>query len=85
MSRRHWKQRWVTRLSSACRAPRQTGKSTLAQQLSPERAYFSLDDAETFSLAQTAPAGFVAALPERVTGPAVDRLLAMPLSALWEM
>ncbi|MDR1281618.1 MAG: ATP-binding protein [Opitutaceae bacterium] len=57
--------------------PRQTGKSTLARQLEPERAYFSLDDAAIFSLAQADPAGFVASLPERVTLDEIQRVPAL--------
>ncbi len=54
--------------------PRQSGKSTLVQQLRPERAYFDLDD-ETFARTAAAdPSGFVLALPDRVTLDEIQRV-----------
>lgn len=53
---------------------RQTGKSTLARFLTPGRAYYSFDDAETYRLAQSDPSGFVASLPEKVTLDEIQRV-----------
>ncbi|CBL45122.1 Predicted ATPase [gamma proteobacterium HdN1] len=39
---------------------RQTGKSTLAQRLSPERRYLTLDDPAVFAAAKSDPFGFIA-------------------------
>ena len=52
---------------------RQSGKTTLARQLEPERPLFSLDDARFHRTAQLDPDGFVAGLPEFVTLDEVQR------------
>ena len=53
--------------------PRQSGKTTLVQQLAPDRAYVSLDDHNYYQTARTDPAGFVASLPDAVTLDEVQR------------
>ena len=53
--------------------PRQTGKTTLARSLAPERAYFTLDDSAIYQLANDDPAGFVHSLPAQVTLDEVQR------------
>ena len=53
--------------------PRQSGKSTLVRAMMPERPYFSLDHAPYLSAARADPAGFVAALPRRVTIDEIQR------------
>jgi len=53
--------------------PRQCGKSTLARTLGAKRAYLSLDDDGILATARSDPAGFVAALPEKVTLDEVQR------------
>ena len=47
--------------------PRQSGKTTLVQQLAPDRAFVSLDEHRYYQTAQADPAGFVASLPVAVT------------------
>ncbi len=53
--------------------PRQCGKTTLVQQLAPDRAYVSLDEQNYRQTALADPAGFVASLPEAVTLDEVQR------------
>ena len=53
--------------------PRQSGKTTLVQQLAPDRAYVSLDDHNYYQTARTDPSGFVASLPDAVTLDEVQR------------
>ncbi len=53
--------------------PRQSGKTTLVQQLAPDRAYVSLDDQNYYQTARTDPSGFVASLPDAVTLDEVQR------------
>ena len=47
--------------------PRQCGKTTLVQQLAPNRAFVSLDEQNYRQTALADPAGFVASLPDAVT------------------
>ncbi|MEE4377286.1 MAG: ATP-binding protein [Candidatus Competibacteraceae bacterium] len=54
--------------------PRQSGKSTLVQQLRPDRAYFDLDDLDLAATASADPSGFVKALPVRVTLDEIQRV-----------
>lgn len=54
--------------------PRQCGKSTLAANLDPKRAYFSFDDQNLLNAAKSDPEGFVAQLPEWVTIDEVQRV-----------
>lgn len=54
--------------------PRQSGKSTLARSLAPNRAYIDLDDDALADTALTDPAGFVRGLPECVTLDEVQRV-----------
>ncbi|MCF6314183.1 MAG: ATP-binding protein [Verrucomicrobiales bacterium] len=54
--------------------PRQSGKSTLVQQLRPDRAYFDLDDDDLAATAAADPSGFIKALPERVTLDEIQRV-----------
>ena len=53
--------------------PRQCGKTTLVQQLAPNRAYVSLDEHNYHQTALADPAGFVASLPDAVTLDEVQR------------
>ena len=53
--------------------PRQCGKSTLAQRLEPDRAYFTLDEDSYFRLATQDPDGFVNRLPQNVILDEVQR------------
>jgi predicted AAA+ superfamily ATPase len=53
--------------------PRQSGKSTLAESLTPARTYITLDDEQTLRAAQDDPASFVAGLSGRVTIDEVQR------------
>ena len=53
--------------------PRQCGKTTLVQQLAPDRAYVSLDEQNYRQTALADPAGFVASLPDTVTLDEVQR------------
>lgn len=53
--------------------PRQSGKTTLARSLDPDRGYISLDEQNYLHLAMDDPAGFIRGLPERVTLDEVQR------------
>lgn len=53
--------------------PRQSGKSTLAESLTPSRTYVTLDDEQTLRAAQDDPASFVTGLSGRVTIDEVQR------------
>jgi len=53
--------------------PRQSGKTTLAQRLAPERAFVSLDEGNYFRVAVEDPAGFIDSLPDVVTLDEVQR------------
>ena len=57
--------------------PRQCGKTTLVQQLAPDRAYVSLDEHNYHQTALADPAGFVASLPDDVTLDEVQRAPAL--------
>ena len=57
--------------------PRQSGKTTLAQQLAPSRTYVSLDDPSYCRTAVEDPAGFVASLPDAATVDEVQRAPAL--------
>lgn len=57
--------------------PRQSGKTTLARDLAPERAFVSLDEHGYFETAGNDPAGFVASLPGVVTLDEVQRVPAL--------
>ncbi len=57
--------------------PRQCGKTTLVQQLAPDRAYVSLDEQNYHQTALADPAGFVASLPDDVTLDEVQRAPAL--------
>lgn len=61
--------------------PRQSGKTTLAQHVAPDRAYVSLDEHNYHQTAVEDPAGFVASLPDAVTLDEVQRAPAL-LSAV---
>ena len=54
--------------------PRQSGKTTLAQQLAPDRAFFSFDNSGYQRTAASDPTGFVASLPGEVTLDEVQRV-----------
>ena len=54
--------------------PRQSGKTTLVQQLASERAFVSLDEHNYYQNAGADPDGFVASLPEAVTLDEVQRV-----------
>lgn len=54
--------------------PRQTGKTTLARQLAPARAYITFDDATLLDAARRDPTGFVQSLPSPVTLDEVQRV-----------
>ena len=54
--------------------PRQVGKTTLARNLEPDRAYISFDDTTLLDTAKSDPSGFVQSLPERVTLDEVQRI-----------
>ena len=54
--------------------PRQSGKTTLVQQLAPDRAFVSLDEHNYYQTAGADPDGFVASLPEAVTLDEVQRV-----------
>ena len=54
--------------------PRQSGKTTLVQQLAPDRAFVSLDEHNYYQTAGVDPDGFVASLPEAVTLDEVQRV-----------
>lgn len=53
--------------------PRQVGKSTLCQQLTPKRSYLTFDDQAVLTAAKNDPAGFIQSLPEFVTLDEVQR------------
>lgn len=53
--------------------PRQSGKTTLARSIDPQRGYFSLDERNYLYLAMNDPAGFIRGLPDRVTLDEVQR------------
>ena len=53
--------------------PRQSGKTTLTQQLAPGRAFISLDEPTYHRMATEDPAGLVANLPDAVTVDEVQR------------
>lgn len=53
--------------------PRQSGKSTLVESLTPARTYVTLDDEQTLRAAQDDPASFVTGLSGRVTIDEVQR------------
>ena len=57
--------------------PRQTGKTTLVQQLAPGRAYISLDENNYHRTAVEDPEGFIASLPDAVTLDEVQRAPAL--------
>ena len=57
--------------------PRQCGKTTLVQQLAPDRAFVSLDEHNYHQTALADPAGFVASLPDDVTLDEVQRAPAL--------
>ena len=54
--------------------PRQSGKTTLARQLAPDRAFVSLDEHNYYQTAMVDPAGFIAGLPDEVTLDEVQRV-----------
>ena len=54
--------------------PRQSGKTTLARQLEPDRSFFSLDSGNHYRTAREDPAGFVRNLPARVTLDEIQRV-----------
>lgn len=53
---------------------RQSGKSTLAEILAPDRHYITLDDQNILQAATLDPVGFVATLPDFVTLDEVQRI-----------
>jgi predicted AAA+ superfamily ATPase len=57
--------------------PRQCGKSALAQQYAPRRAYLTFDDGALLAAARADPDGFVAGLPAPVTLDEVQRVPAI--------
>lgn len=57
--------------------PRQSGKTTLAEHLAPERAFVSLDEHNYRRTAADDPDGFVAGLPPAVTLDEVQRVPAL--------
>ena len=57
--------------------PRQSGKTTLARQLAPGRAFVSLDEPGYLRTATEDPAGLVAGLPDAVTVDEVQRAPAL--------
>jgi len=60
--------------------PRQSGKSTLAESLTPARTYVTLDDEQTLRAALEDPASFVAGLSGRATIDEVQRAPALMLA-----
>ena len=60
--------------------PRQCGKSTMAQNAAPNRAYVSLDDPVSFQLASLDPKGFIGELPETVTIDEIQRVPELTLA-----
>ena len=65
--------------------PRQSGKTTLARELVPDRAFVSLDEHNYYQTAMADPAGFIAGLPDEVTLDEVQRVpeLLPPSSWPW--
>ena len=57
--------------------PRQSGKTTLVQQLASERAFVSLDEHNYYRNAGADPDGFVVSLPEAVTLDEIQRVPAL--------
>ena len=53
---------------------RQCGKTTLARQLEPNRAFYSMDEPGHFATARTDPAGFIRSLPDTVTLDEIQRV-----------
>lgn len=56
---------------------RQSGKTTLALTVAPDRPYISLDEQNYFQTAEMDPAGFVDSLPEFVTIDEIQRVPAL--------
>ena len=56
---------------------RQSGKTTLAQTVAPDRPYISLDEQNYFQTAAMDPSGFVDSLPEFVTIDEIQRVPAL--------
>jgi len=54
--------------------PRQCGKTTLARQLEPDRAFYSMDNPGHFETARADPGGFVQNLPDTVTLDEIQRV-----------
>src|SRR5690606_29345043 len=54
--------------------PRQSGKTTLARTLEPERSYITFDDSTLLSNARQDPTGFINSLPPRVIPDEVQRI-----------
>ena len=54
--------------------PRQSGKTTLAKQLAPQRGFFSFDDPGYQRTATADPSGFVASLPDKCILDEVQRV-----------
>ena len=54
--------------------PRQCGKTMLARQLEPGRAFYSMDNPGHFETARADPAGFVQNLPDTVTLDEIQRV-----------
>ncbi len=55
--------------------PRQSGKTTLARRLAPDRAFVSLDEHSYHETAANDAPGFIASLPDVVTLDEVQRFL----------
>lgn len=55
--------------------PRQSGKSTLAQSVFPDKRYISFDDADMRALAASSPGDFIAAFPK---GAVIDEAQKVP-------
>jgi len=53
--------------------PRQSGKTTLARVLAPERTFISLDEQSYYQTANIDPPGFVASLPDAITLDEIQR------------
>ena len=60
--------------------PRQSGKSTLAMHVDPDRPYVSLDDYNNYQWARVDPKGFIGELPEYVTIDEVQRVPELTLA-----
>jgi hypothetical protein len=60
--------------------PRQCGKSTLARQSQPDRAYITLDDHNYLELARQDPEGFLDGLPNTVTIDEIQRVPELTLA-----